>query len=584
MTMNRFFKISFLLLTAIVAAACSNDDEPEYIGEIRMPNGKYLFPIRATIDAENETKTPTRVSITETYYSAGWRKRVSWTEGDSIGAYNTTTGRRHFFVVGNVSEEYNTTTNTVEHYANLYSNTKASWKEGKNTLYAVYPKERVKAAGSVGLDVQIPTIQKAIVAVKDSSRRWVDDIHYETLANNMTYRCHNVTDYSSLILASNPEITATANTPDTTLTGKMDFRVMVQGIDAVIEAPAEGSAEIQSVKIEYSSTNTQPFTPNVNVTGVCRYNGSNLNSLTIMSDAAQYLQIDLPYATNSDACNLVGGKKDNTGTYSPQLDDRMIVRGYLIRSDLSGIYAKITVTCKVWNADKTKSQMHSFYKIVRYQVSAVNNSIVHVYMGQIPQYNDDYVDLGLTSGILWGIKNLGADAPEAVGDYYAWGDTAPSANFGKDYYQYYSHQNVNDYFNFTSGADISGSLYDVAHLTYHGKWHLPTPADFEELITQCTWTWDGTRNGFVVTGTNGNSIFLPAGGYKRTVSTNTNFKNEVTDEAGDASNLYYWTGTRNTGTNVQKAYSLIVFADKSIQTVDLKLRECGELIRPVRSQ
>lgn len=35
----------------------------------------------------------------------------------------------------------------------------------------------------------------------------------------------------------------------------------------------------------------------------------------------------------------------------------------------------------------------------------------------ILQFNDDYVDLGLTSRNLWGTRNLGATSPEAVGDY-----------------------------------------------------------------------------------------------------------------------------------------------------------------------
>ena len=36
-----------------------------------------------------------------------------------------------------------------------------------------------------------------------------------------------------------------------------------------------------------------------------------------------------------------------------------------------------------------------------------------------------YVDLGLPSGNLWATKNVGAERPEDVGDYYAWGADAP---------------------------------------------------------------------------------------------------------------------------------------------------------------
>ncbi|MCQ2227777.1 MAG: T9SS C-terminal target domain-containing protein, partial [Bacteroidales bacterium] len=35
----------------------------------------------------------------------------------------------------------------------------------------------------------------------------------------------------------------------------------------------------------------------------------------------------------------------------------------------------------------------------------------------------EYVDLGLTSGTMWATCNVGADAPEKAGFYYAWGET-----------------------------------------------------------------------------------------------------------------------------------------------------------------
>ena len=35
----------------------------------------------------------------------------------------------------------------------------------------------------------------------------------------------------------------------------------------------------------------------------------------------------------------------------------------------------------------------------------------------------DYVDLGLPSGTLWATCNVGANEPQDVGLYFAWGDT-----------------------------------------------------------------------------------------------------------------------------------------------------------------
>ena len=37
----------------------------------------------------------------------------------------------------------------------------------------------------------------------------------------------------------------------------------------------------------------------------------------------------------------------------------------------------------------------------------------------------EWVDLGLPSGTLWATCNIGANAPEEYGDYFAWGETEP---------------------------------------------------------------------------------------------------------------------------------------------------------------
>ena len=41
---------------------------------------------------------------------------------------------------------------------------------------------------------------------------------------------------------------------------------------------------------------------------------------------------------------------------------------------------------------------------------------------------------------------------------------------------------------------------------------MPTTEQLKELIDKCTWEFTGS--GYKVTGTNGNSIFLPAAGYR----------------------------------------------------------------------
>ncbi|MDY4511824.1 MAG: hypothetical protein SPE10_00005, partial [Paludibacteraceae bacterium] len=58
---------------------------------------------------------------------------------------------------------------------------------------------------------------------------------------------------------------------------------------------------------------------------------------------------------------------------------------------------------------------------------------------------------------------------------------------------------------------------DAARANWGGAWRMPTDAEWTELRENCTWTWI-TKNGVngyeVKSEANGNSIFLPAAGYR----------------------------------------------------------------------
>ncbi len=118
-----------------------------------------------------------------------------------------------------------------------------------------------------------------------------------------------------------------------------------------------------------------------------------------------------------------------------------------------------------------------------------------------------YVYLGLPSGLKWATCNVGATSPEDYGNYYAWGETTTKST--------YTESNSTTYGK-TIG-DISGNAtYDVARANWGGTWRLPTASEIDELVNNCTWKWtsQGGVNGYKVTGKNGNSIFLPAAGYR----------------------------------------------------------------------
>jgi len=128
-------------------------------------------------------------------------------------------------------------------------------------------------------------------------------------------------------------------------------------------------------------------------------------------------------------------------------------------------------------------------------------------------HNDhEYVDLGLPSGTKWATMNVEAGSIVGNGGFYAWGETTAKDTYAWDNYSFGNSSSCTDL------GDISGSsIYDVARLKWGGSWRMPTLSEYEEIKTNCTWTWTTICGvaGDLVTGINGNSIFLPATGFKR---------------------------------------------------------------------
>ena len=127
----------------------------------------------------------------------------------------------------------------------------------------------------------------------------------------------------------------------------------------------------------------------------------------------------------------------------------------------------------------------------------------------------EYVDLGLPSGLLWATCNVGADTPEEYGDYFAWGETTP-----KDVYSWstylYSNGNSSTPTKYTEsdGLTILQPEDDAATANWGNGWRMPTKEEWQELYQRTThvWTTQNGVHGRLFTGSNGNSIFLPAAG------------------------------------------------------------------------
>ncbi len=159
-------------------------------------------------------------------------------------------------------------------------------------------------------------------------------------------------------------------------------------------------------------------------------------------------------------------------------------------------------------------------------VADVSALVALVLKGTDPHANAA-VDLGLS--VLWASYNVGASSPEEYGNYYSWGETSPKSDYSESaylYYSNYSYQNI--------GTDICGTAYDAVTVNWAYDWRMPTLAEVNELLTDCTWSKD-TENGvagYRVTGPSGNRIFLPLAGL---------YMSSAATDAGTRG--YLWTGT-----------------------------------------
>ena len=203
----------------------------------------------------------------------------------------------------------------------------------------------------------------------------------------------------------------------------------------------------------------------------------------------------------------------------------------------------------------------------------------------------DYVDLGLPSGLKWAKCNLGASKPSEPGDHYAWGETAPKAEYnwatykwmqaGKSGWQYITKYTFAD--GQTGGIwyDSSGAFIgdnktvlaaadDAATANLGSPWRMPTRVEIRELRHNCTWTWttqDGV-NGYQVDGPNGNAIFLPAAGCR---------DGSVLKFAGSSG--LYWSSSLDTDHSGYAQY--LEFNSGACQEPD-DYRLLGFSVRPVR--
>ena len=184
----------------------------------------------------------------------------------------------------------------------------------------------------------------------------------------------------------------------------------------------------------------------------------------------------------------------------------------------------------------------------------------------------EYVDLGLPSGTLWATCNIGANSPEEYGDYLAWGETTTKSDY--NWSTYFDTDNGSSFKKYNSNGGLTElqPTDDAATANWGSDWQMPSLAQIQELCSSNTtteWTQVNGVNGRKITSkSNGNSIFLPAAGYRYGTSLYS---------AGSYG--YYWSRSLYAG-NAYNAYYLYFLSDYI--GWNYGYRRFGQSVRPVR--
>lgn len=188
------------------------------------------------------------------------------------------------------------------------------------------------------------------------------------------------------------------------------------------------------------------------------------------------------------------------------------------------------------------------------------------------------INLGLS--VKWANCNMGANKPEEYDNYYAWNEVIPKNIYNWETYKWckdnkynLTKYNTDDYYGKINNKTVLDLKDDAAHMNWGAAWRMPTKEEYQELIDNCTlirthnYNDTGVVGQIVTSNINGNSIFLPATGYR------------IDDDLCEV-NKYgnYWTSSLNTDITIS-AWSIEFYLDYACPDY----RYYGQPIRPVFS-
>ena len=197
----------------------------------------------------------------------------------------------------------------------------------------------------------------------------------------------------------------------------------------------------------------------------------------IAKDAVTIDEVDVPYCKMEFLLSeTTDGKKDGCLSipFSNKFDG-------IVKVEINKIKPNTKYYCRLYIKYETTDGINGF--IYGPETSFITKDLM-----------ETAIDLGLPSGIRWADFSMGeyefASALRTSPIYY-WGSSQAmvfhiSSN-GRYERNVVKNEHINEDGSFKDiGDEISGTEYDIVHMTYGGRWRMPTKADLEELLDNCS--------------------------------------------------------------------------------------------------
>ena len=235
----------------------------------------------------------------------------------------------------------------------------------------------------------------------------------------------------------------------------------------------------------------------------------------------QTLGASEPMVTTSEATQIslrtatIGGNvTDNGGS-------EVVERGICYSTSANPSISSKKIVCGSglgeFTCDLTDLEKNTKYYVRAYAINSIGISYGNeIKFTTLDKIQPKAIDLGLS--VKWATMNIGAESPEDTGEVFTWGDIVPVTfeNIGSGYKWSDGTENGMTKYNLVDGKEFLESEDDAATVNWGGTWRMPTAKEIDELIDNCTieTTIQNGVKGIIVTGKNGNSIFIPGIGYR----------------------------------------------------------------------